>query len=57
MDSDPTRPSKKPALNFGMPDAMSKTFDVSSAIKPAPVPKLDFRKLKHVKEQKDWYGY
>ena len=40
-------------LNLGMPEVMSKTFDTSLKV----VPKLDFRKLKHVKEQKDWYGY
>lgn len=47
---------EKPAptgFNLGMPAAMSKTFDSSVKV----VPKLDFRKLKHVKEQKDWYGY
>ncbi len=35
-----------PSLNFGMPAAMSKTFDMSQKV----VPKLDFMKLKHVKE-------
>ena len=35
---------------------MSRTFDMSHSSK-TKVPKLDFRKLKHVREQKDWYGY
>jgi hypothetical protein len=48
---------KKEILGFGMPAAMSKTFDASATMKFAAVPKLDFRKLKHVKETKDWYGY
>jgi len=39
-----------------MPPGMSKTFDLSSAMGKV-VPKLDFRKLKQVKETKDWYGY
>ena len=43
---------------LGMPEAMSKTFDTSATLmKGLAVPKLDFRKLKHVKETKDWYGY
>ena len=49
---------QKPEVGFslGLPPGMSKTFDISN---PAgkQVPKLDFWKLKQVKEQKDWYGY
>ena len=41
---------------MGIPDNMSRTFDMSNSSK-TKVPKLDFRKLKHVREQKDWYGY
>ena len=45
-----------PNEGLGIPDNMSRTFDMSQNLK-AKVPKLDFRKLKHVKETKDWYGY
>ncbi len=30
---------------------------LSQSFTTGPVPKLDFKKLKHVKEFKDWYAY
>lgn len=44
-------------FSLGLPLGMSKTFDISNPSGAKAVPKLDFRKLKQVKEQKDWYGY
>ncbi len=57
-DESATDSDEEPTFNLGVPTSMSKTFDNSSSMHKV-VPKLDFTKLKHVKEQKekDWYGY
>lgn len=52
----PQAEPKENGFTLGMPATMSKTFDISHATSSV-VPKLDFRKLKQVKETKDWYGY